>query len=62
MLWKWVFVEWLHYFLQPFLFIHSTKYSVKANYVPSTVLGSEDTVVIQEDKPSCPPRAYVLNI
>lgn len=38
------------------------KYSVKTNYVPNTALGSEDTTVIQADKPSCLPGAYVLNI
>lgn len=38
------------------------RYSVKNKYVPNTVLGSEDTAVIQTDKPSCLPGAQVLNI
>lgn len=50
------------FFFSVFSIYPLNKYSVKTNYVPNTALGSEDTTVIQADKPSCLPGAYVLNI
>lgn len=48
--------EWLHWFFSVFSIYPLYKYSVKANYMPNTVLGAENTAVIQADKPSCLPE------